>query len=263
MSHCPGINKREPNTFLQPCTGSGPINGTISSLLCDFDADLWMLFCSELDDFTQVESVSGTPYRYLEHISSKSLQLADNCYYFVSRGKYCTVNQYPNNLRLMMRDFTRYFLKSADLRFEFAGNSYSIGMSFKEFMIMMSTSFIHWFNHSDNPYRRILSIEILEDWNILVPYIIKDNILYTVEKTDTPSSIEDYIGKPMFKFKGATVTLKIFNSSEFSDNEIIALELNIVQSIASAILKTVNLKYGRTRENQKDFSLFSGEAYYI
>ena len=86
-SHIPGIPSLD-SPFLDPCLGSGPINNTINSLNVDFDEDLWNLFCLELQKYVGTESVSGVPYRYLEHIGvdrfSSSVNTFNICFKFFS-----------------------------------------------------------------------------------------------------------------------------------------------------------------------------------
>lgn len=262
-SHMHGIDKEELSRFRSPCTGDGPINNTMMSLLTDCDKDLWMLFCSELDDFTQVESLKGIPYRYLEDVTNKILSTENNSYNFMQRGSFCTLTRFQPFQRSMMRDFTRHLLKSRVFKFEFVGDSYSIGMPFKDFAIMVSNIFIDWFNSKDNPYNKYLSKDFLINTDIFHLYMIKNGMLYLSNEQDIGErDYSDYNGKTILRFKNKEVKLRIIQNNNTPENSITLLNLEIIKSIASAILKTINLKYGR-EEVQERVALLSGEAYYI
>ena len=64
-SHISSIPTNDFTSFQNPCTGSGPINGTISTLNRDYDVDMWIMFCLELSKYLTVESVARRPYNYL------------------------------------------------------------------------------------------------------------------------------------------------------------------------------------------------------
>ena len=58
-----------------PCLGTGPINSTIYTLEHISESfeeikPFWELFCRELDEYTQVESLSGGPYIRMETIGT-------------------------------------------------------------------------------------------------------------------------------------------------------------------------------------------------
>lgn len=67
-SHIPG--KCSPNSWLVPCTGTGPINDIMTHLNNWGDDADWMIFCRELEQWTQVESEAGVPYRHMRDISA-------------------------------------------------------------------------------------------------------------------------------------------------------------------------------------------------
>ena len=50
-SHISSIPTNDFTQFQNPCTGSGPINGTISVLNRDYDEDMWNMFCLELSKY--------------------------------------------------------------------------------------------------------------------------------------------------------------------------------------------------------------------
>ena len=74
-SHISYIPTDDFTVFQEPCTGSGPINSTISTLNRDYDEDMWNMFCLELSKYVTVESVAGRPYKYLESLGTNNMEV--------------------------------------------------------------------------------------------------------------------------------------------------------------------------------------------
>ena len=261
MSHTPGINKGSPTSFQHICTGSGPIRDTIGNLNGEFDEDLWQLFCSELEDFVHVESLSGGPYRRMENIG-------------ISDGKNAVYMRFPymiegdlnenrfvnshsteeeNKTYSLIADFTRHLLKEGGLPMEFANGNYSVGMSYIDCTIYLSNKFIEWYNREDNPYRRILSSDFLLTHRILRRHLIKEGKLYVPSTTDEIMGIRQCEGNRICTFKGIPVLRHIFiQGAPPEDNLPLFLCAKIVRNIVGAIVKVVNYRYGREREEQSE-----------
>ena len=249
-SHLPGINKGSLTRFTIPCTGQGPINNTILRLADEYDEEFWMLFCSELDDFTQVESLAGGPYRKLEGIgASKGVNVLPD-YKIIPKGMldgHLIETQLAQ--RKMLRDFVRHILNTWDIPMEFSGGTYSIAMPPLEFMIRLSNSFIDWYNRRDNPYRRQYQLSNFRDSGILSRYILKEGRLYTEANAAVVTSMEAAEGRPVCTFKDRTVTLHIEGNADSETHPILLLNERVIRGIVSAICKVVNLKYGREQEH--------------
>lgn len=268
-SHCPGINKSNPTSFMRICTGSGPIQNTIGNLNGEFDEDLWQLFCSELEDFVHVESLSGGPYRRMEKIGiTDRMREVPMRFPYVIAGD-LNYNRFVNFISTevenrtynLIADFTRYLLKKGGLPMEFANGNYSVGMSYIDCTIYLSNKFIEWYNREDNPYRRILSPESLATYGILRKHLIKEGKLYVPSTANDEMEVRQYEGNRICTFKGTPVLRHIFirgNSSE--DNLPLFLCENIVKNIVGAIVKVVNYRYGREREEQSESG---GQAIYL
>ena len=71
FSHCPSANLKQGPFWLSCCLGRGPIRYTISNLMNEYDLDIWLLFCIELEAYLRVESLEGGPYIRLESIGKK------------------------------------------------------------------------------------------------------------------------------------------------------------------------------------------------
>lgn len=268
-SHTPGINKHNPTSFQHICTGSGPIQNTIGNLNGEFDEDLWQLFCSELEDFVHVESLSGGPYRKMENIgiTDRKREVTMKFPYVIAKdlnpnrfASYIPTEE-ENRTYSLIADFTRYLLKEGGLPMEFANGNYSVGMSYIDCTIYLSNKFIEWYNREDNPYRRMLSLESLVTYGILRKHLIKEGKLYVSPVANEVVEVGQYEGDRICTFKGTPVLRHIFNQEVLSeDNLPLFLCEKIVRNIVGAIVKVVNYRYGREREEQPESG---GQAIYL
>lgn len=258
LSHVPGINTHNFSDFLTPCTGSGPINATIGGLNREFDEDMWQLFCSELEDFTQVESLVGVPYRKLENIGASQSCSVTQKFFYVARGFYKGI---AGPLPGIIPDFTRYLLKNVFLPMEYSNGTYCLGMSYYDAAILISNKFIEWFNLEDNPYRRLYDFQYLKDKNIIGEYMVVDGKIYTLSATLSINSYRDYEGKLVCKFKGREIRLHISNTLSSEQHSATLLTENVIRDIVSAICKVVNLRYGR-KEGEEESEL-DRQTFYV
>lgn len=264
-SHVPGINTSNFSDFLIPCTGSGPINATIGGLNREFDEDMWQLFCSELEDFTQVESIAGVPYRRLENIGANQSSSITQKFSYVARGFYGKVARPPYEFRGVdlgiIPDFTRYLLKNVSLPMEYSNGTYCLGISYYDATILISNKFIEWFNLEDNPYRRLYDFQYLKDMDILGEYMVADGKIYTIRAIESINSYRSYEDKFVCNFKGREIRLHIDNTSSSEQHSAILLQENVIRDIVSAICKVVNLRYGR-KEGEEESEL-DRQTFYV
>lgn len=264
-SHIPGINTYNFLEFLTPCTGDGPINATIGGLNREFDEDIWQLFCSELEDFTQVESIAGVPYRRLENIGANQSSSMTQEFSYVARGFYGKVARPPYEFRGadlgIIPDFTRYLLKNVSLPMEYSNGTYCLGMSYYDAAILISNKFIEWFNLEDNPYRRLYDFQYLRDMSILGEYMVADGKIYTIGATESINSYRNYEGKLVCNFKGREIRLHIDNTPSSEQHSAILLTKNVIRDIVSAVCKVVNLRYGR-KEGEEESEL-DRQTFYV
>lgn len=264
-SHIPGINTHSFIDFLTPCTGDGPINATIGGLNREFDEDIWQLFCSELEDFTQVESLAGVPYRRLESIGANQFSGVTQEFFYVVRGFYGKIARPPYEFRGVdlgiIPDFTRYLLKNVSLPMEYSNGTYCLGMSYYDATILISNKFIEWFNLEDNPYRRLYNFQYLKDMDILREYKVADGKIYTSRTTRNPNNYRDYEGKLVCKFKEREIRLHISEISTSEQHSATLLQEHVIRDIVSAICKVVNLRYGR-KEGEEESEL-DRQTFYV
>ena len=243
-SHIPSILFDDLSFFQQPCTGTGPINRTIESLKIEFNSDLWSLFCLELDKFMCTESIAGTPYHRLEVIGVSS----DLCYNNDFLAMFSS-GWWPYEIKVLpIKDFIKYFINNKKLKFSYIENSYKPGMSYVEYLILISNEFITWYNDLYNKGKTFTTFNELVSKGLLRKVIIYNNKIFDNNTyTRNMQSYTDLIGKKVliFKQKDITLTISDIDNSE-NLNSVILLHENIANTILTLILKYLNCCYGET-----------------
>lgn len=237
-SHVCGIN--EYLTFQECCLGTGPIKNTCCSLQVDYDESLWQLFCFELSKYVQTESIAGVPYRRMSSISNNNYSTKINN--FVYRNNYDIGAS--ESVKEVILNFTKDFLKKELLKFNYFNGSYGLGMSFLEYMLVISNYFIEWYNEkAKHNSISITPTELYTNVILLKAKIINNSIcLCSNYSSNKISSIYSKLGTTMFNFKGKDVVLNIIDDSDKDDYTTI-LNIEIATAILNSILKTLNINY--------------------
>lgn len=243
-SHISGIPTNDFTSFQNPCTGSGPINGTISALNRDYDEDMWNMFCLELSKYVTVESIAGTPYNYLEKLGTNDMKVGvDRFITYLSPNYYGSVIT-PDKFK----EFVRYFINSKKLKFNYVNGSYSIGMSLIEFIVLISNEFIKWYNDQFNKEKLTAKFADLKRRGILRECIIDNGKIYYDRDRNNVNNCAQYIGKKICVFKGREVTVDITDIAEVrNENKSIILDPQTALYILTTILKVLNYRYGRNK----------------
>lgn len=251
-SHVSSIPKSDFTQFQNPCTGSGPINGTISALNRDYDEDMWNMFCLELSKYVTVESVTGRPYHYLENLGTSNMETGINR--FIT---YLFPGHYEVNITSdKSKEFVRYFINSKRLKFNYVNGSYSIGMSFIEFIVLISNEFIKWYNDQFNKRELTTEFADLEEYGILRECIIDNGRIYYDRSRNNVNNYVQHIGKKVCVFKGREITVDITNIAEVrNENKSIILNTQIALYILTTILKVLNYRYGRNKATHESNQL--------
>lgn len=266
-SHVRDIPTRDFTYFASPCTGSGPINSTLATLSVDFDDAIWQLFCLELDRYVRVESISGVPYHKLENIGTQ--QLGAGTDHFPMRTLF---GDYPRNDFWADKSerFIRHLLESKVLSFNYHNNQYGLAMSWVEFIVALSNSFIEWYNKEFVEGTVTDTFQDLIDRAIIKKAFIKDGRVYYVGNriNIAPVGLTVHIGKKVCTFKGRDITLNITGiiSSEDNGNEVIILRLEYAETILGSILRVLNYNYGRennTGEGSEEVTSLSSTRRYF
>lgn len=258
-SHIRSIPKNDLTSFQSPCTGTGPINSTISSLNREFDSDLWKLFCLELSKYVTVESIAGRPYKYLERIGTGNMEVRVSSFTAFSPSGHLVTSINQDKLK----EFVRYFVQGNHLKFSYVNSSYSIGMSFIEFMVLISNEFIKWYNEQFNDKKVTDTLESLKRNYTVRECIINNGKIYYNNSRNNASNLASYVGRKVCTFKGEEITLSIVGISEVNDeNKSIILNPKIALSILTQILKVLNYRYGRNKATQES-NQFGTEVRYL
>ena len=258
-SHVSRIPISDFTQFQTPCTGTGPIRDTMSNLNSEFDSDIWRLFCLELSKYVEVESVAGTPYHRLEHIGTSTRTAEDGVFMVVNH-----LNYYGDGIKDLIKDFASYFIRQGKLKFNYANGSYSIGMSFTEYMLVISNEFIDWYNKRFNNKEVTYSFDILERKTVLREGIIANNKIYYENASRSANSYAVHNGKRMCTFKGVDVLINIVDLNEVKeDNKSIILNTNIALYILSRILRVINYRYGKAEQRDQEGNRISEEVRYF
>ena len=251
-SHISSIPTSDFTKFQSPCTGSGPINGTISTLNRDYDEDMWNMFCLELSKYVTVESVAGRPYNYLEKLGTNNMEVGVDR--FIT---YLSPNYYESVITSdKLREFVRYFINSKKLKFNYVNGSYSIGMSLIEFIVLISNEFIKWYNDQFNKEKLTAKFADLKRHGLLRECIIDKGKIYYDKGRNTVNNYAQYIGKKVCVFKGREITVDITDIAEVrNENKSIILDTQTALYILTTILKVLNYRYGRNKATHEDNQL--------
>lgn len=251
-SHISSIPTGDFTKFQSPCTGSGPINSTISTLNRDYDEDMWNMFCLELSKYVTVESIAGRPYNYLEKLGTNNMETGvDRFITYLSPDYYGSVITPDKS-----KEFVRYFISSKKLKFNYVNGSYSIGMSLIEFIVLISNEFIKWYNDRFNKEEFTANFAELKRRGILKECIIDNGKIYYDKGVDNVNNYAQYIGKKVCMFKGREVTIDITDIAEVrNENKSIILNTHTALYILAIILKVLNYRYGRSKATHESNQL--------
>ena len=251
-SHVSGIPIRDFTNFMDPCTGSGPINGTISALNRNYDEDMWNMFCLELSKYVTVESIAGRPYNYLEKLGTSNMEIGmDRFITYLSPNYYVEVLSSDK-----LKEFVRDFINSRKLKFNYVNGSYSIGMSLIEFIVLISNEFIKWYNDQFNKEELTAKFTDLKREGVLRECIIDNGKIYYDKGRNNVNNYTQYIGKKVCMFKGREVTVDITDIAKVrNENKSIILDIRTALYILATILKVLNYRYGRSKATHESNQL--------
>lgn len=251
-SHIGSIPTSDFTQFQNPCTGEGPIKGTISTLNRDYDEDMWNMFCLELSKYVTVESIAGRPYKYLEKLGTNNMEMGVDR--FVT---YLSPDYYGDALSSdKLKEFVRGFINSKKLKFNYVNGSYSIGMSLIEFIVLISNEFIKWYNDQFNKEELTAKFAELKRKGILKECIIDNGKIYYDKGRNNVNTYAQYIGKKVCMFKGREVTVDITDIAEVrNENKSIILNTHTALYILATILKVLNYRYGRSKATHESNQL--------
>lgn len=258
-SHVPSFAPPRLHGFQAPCLGRGPINGTIAELRNNYSEVTWMLFCQELSLYVTVESLTGVPYFRLENVKQGS-----RTHYFTPDSDFRSFD--VDNLRIcdsnivvdgkqMIKTFVEYYLRNGNLRFDFDGNKYRLGMSVYDFIMDISNCFIKWFNENGSlDIKKILYLK-----NFLKNVVVLNQRFYTINGRDG-YDIDAIPETRILTFKGRDIFLKVKREEGMEEANTTIIDGTCAMTILNKILKIINYHYGNTEPNSS--STATGKTVY-
>lgn len=258
-SHVSSIPTHNFTAFQTPCTGRGPINSTLSSLAREYSEDLWRLFCLELDKYVQVESIEGIPYHRLEQLGSSLMEIHDNVYEVIN--SFFTTSAFTKD---NAKEFTKYFINNKKLKFNYKHNSYSIGMPFNEFIVLISNEFINWYNAKFNREECTSTLESLLRTKVLNKGIISGNKVSFKHSSIGTARYANYVGRRVCTFKGKDVCV-VITDIEILDDRNMSYLLNpkIALYLLTRILNVINYRYGKSKQRDSEGNTISEKIRYV
>lgn len=228
--------------FRSVCTGSGPINNTMSSLTVGFDEPIWQLFCLELERYMGTESLSGGPYRRMENIGANSSNMRDN--FSMEQISYVSNNHFSMETS---NEFLDYLLASNVLKFNYRNGSYGLAHTFADTVLTISNAFIDWYNAKYRTTYNIPAIEDLRGDGIIKEAIIANGAIYD-PNSNASRDYSQYVGRKVLTFKGHDVNLVINGLANGARNVSTILNLDIIREYVWAILELLNCEYGNSKK---------------
>ena len=213
-----------------------------------------------MSKYVEVESIEGTPYHRLESLGTLNMRTVEDIFKVTNRLGYYGIS----GIKDLIKDFTLHFINQRKLKFNYANGSYSIGMSFIEYMLVISNEFIDWYNKKFNDKKVIYSFNKLKRENVLKEVFIANNKIYYEDSRRNVNLYTNYNGKRMCTFKGADVLINITDLNEMKkDNKSIILNTNIALYILSKILRVINYRYGKPEQRDQEGNRISEKVRYF
>jgi len=241
-SHINSIPKNDTSQFKSPCLGTGPIIQTINSLRVSisegFDETKWMLFCHELSLYVTVESLEGVPYKHLENVHLNKVLSSYGKYnedYGLALVYFHRV--FPSE---KLREFILYYLYNGHLAINYQNGVFKVGMSYFDYMIDISNSFIEYFNsHFVNEH----IAQRCFDNHVLYHSIASNRQFFNPDSSGIIPDVSEYVGKKVCTFKDREITLRIIEPSKEEPQKTTVLNHGLAMYILNNILKIINYRY--------------------
>lgn len=224
------------NRFFTPCLGSGPIRSTISELNLEFDENLWLLFCRQLDQYVHTESLAGVPYIKMRSVSERSIYNTRNQLILSA----CPPSYIlPTLNSINWADFISYFIDNID-NIGFTWGVKSSGFYFiqnieRDIIIKVSNLFLRWLNNNCPITKEY--VELLIRKGILHEVSLYGSEIYYAP----PREIIGLPTTPLCKFKEQYVYVTCIDNNE--DNILdkhFALNPQIISFLLNNLIISIN-----------------------
>lgn len=255
-SHLPA----EVATWNHPCLGKGPLNATIEALAVNQEEliENWTLFCFELNEYVQVESIAGTPYIRLKSVGAKKAEeahVSNMKYYSMYMNRYgegCYNRVKGDNAVLDRIKLIEILLCSHKLKFNFIDGQYGIATSELDFILLIGevieqflagkgVSKEEFYNHTSTITNKYLKLGFSSN---MIRYVIKNDSLAIIDHGEDITSIIDRYRDTILTFKGIEYKLTVTNFTLETGNQLILPDRRTCGMIYKQIVKLINLIYG-------------------
>lgn len=230
--------------FRSVCTGSGPINNTMSSLTVGFDEPIWQLFCLELERYMGTESLTGGPFRRMENIGANGSNMRDN--FSMEQASYVSNDHF---LMETLNEFLAYLLASNVLKFNYRNGSYGLAHTFTDTVLTISNAFINWYNAKYRATFNTPDVDTLRESEIIKEAIIANGAIYD-PNSNASRDYSQFVGRKVLTFKGHDVNLVINGLSNGVRNVSTILNVEIIREYVWAILELLNCEYGNSKKTK-------------
>ena len=237
-SHISGINS-DPSIFMNPCLGTGPLIRTQQTLSDSSDADLWDLFCVELDRYVHVESIAGRPYRYLSSIGTGVLSpVVYTGNRFADYRCICSDPAIAN----LLSTFFKYVLVQKKLKFGFTEGMFTCACDNTDWIIKLSRLFIKFFAMMSSTERTSIELSALLNQNILLDVKFNDGKFYYRSSARSGTThYSSFIGKHVLWFKGRDVETHVNEPLSQVENTYYILNPTIALGFLDQCLNYLNI----------------------
>jgi len=232
-------------TFQNPCLGSGPINNTIMNLKNNYEEALWMLFCQELALYVTVESLTGGPYFRLETVGSNIALTGYNDFTIDTSQSIEEIIHVNNEFDTLLKQFIPYYLQRGHLSFNYKNGIFEVGMSYYDYMIDISNTFITYYNE----HGRREWISTVYSSKLLVNALVSNGKFYRNGEINN-NRHDNYEGYNLLIFKNEWKSLHIERDGQEHMENTLLLKQSLAMYILQAILKTINYRYENKHNNQ-------------
>ena len=269
-SHVSNIPTGGFSYFQNPCTGSGPINDTMGSLVSGFDEDLWNLFCLELAKYVTVESIAGVPYHKLEDLGASNMRRIDSTHYEIKSilpTNWQSLHSRNGTLATpgLFKEFMLYAIASNKITYGHSEGSYRIGMPYFKFAVTLSNLFIEWYNKKYNEFAKsehpLPSLEDLRRAETIISCKVVNNKFYSDFDIRGLDRYRRYIGNYMCTFKGRDVKINISDLDEAPKDYSNILNPSLIGFFAWRLIETINFEYGNKDSNNASGQITKGRRY--
>ena len=240
-SHCPSLSTDNLTEWHGVCTGSGPINHTISQLAYpNVELSLWYGFIAELRQIVRVESLTGGPYMRIENIIGP--------YKRVSALSKTPIRITPAGI--YDKELIISYIKSGRLKLGNINRRFCLGCSFIEWLTDFTEYAKAWAAANSITINTSLEEVLIKDGHLCV----------STHNGRSESEINRLVGKPIINFNGTQYNLKIIDADATREQRTLispAMGVTVLKQILDTLNYWYNRPYANSTENPNGNIVFA------